>query len=221
MRWVLWLVFVVIAVLSGCIGSPESGGDATSESTAVPSSSTTAPTTTTAPATATPTALPPTTTTTTEPPTTEPSPPAEPFIVDLTNVLEPPPEPGSGGALGSGCTPGIDMFLDGVWAGWVIERAPDHVQFDLACMYSGPEEPGLQNQSNQTRSIPVSTSAVIYAIEEDVMFDTAVPYTQWQIAPISPFCADVMITPSFPSGCPVWLYVNDGVVTEITEFFLS
>lgn len=82
------------------------------------------------------------------------------------------------------------------------------------------EEPGLQNQSNQIRSVPVSTSTVVYTIDEDVMYGTPVPYAQWQTAPTSVFCADAMITPRFPSGCPVWLYVNDGVVTEIAEFFL-
>jgi hypothetical protein len=83
MRWVLWLAVVALVILSGCGGSPESGEDATTVSTAVSSSSpthesaptmsappvsiaaTTSPTTTTAaPPTSTSTASPTTTTAT-------------------------------------------------------------------------------------------------------------------------------------------------------------
>ena len=69
MRWVLWLVFVAVAVLSGCSGSPESSGDTTSESAGVPSSSTTEESTTTSAVTTTTTTA-PTTTSAPESPTT-------------------------------------------------------------------------------------------------------------------------------------------------------
>jgi hypothetical protein len=142
--------------------------------------------------------------------------PRERFVPDQTNLIEPPSLPDSGGALGSGCSPGADLLPDGVWAGWVIEREPDQVQFDLACMWAGPEEPVLQNQSNRLRSIPVSPAALVHTTEEG----GPIPYAQWKTMSTSVFCADVMITPAFPSGCPIWLYVNNGAITEITEFFL-
>jgi hypothetical protein len=223
MRWILWLVFVALVVLSGCSEPVESGGDATSESTAVPSSSATAPTTTTAPATTTTSVTAATITTTA--PTTTTQPPTTTTTVDVffsiaADGLHPAPLPGSGGWFGSGCSPGSDTLPDGIWAGWIAARLAGQVDFDLACLHPTPEEPRISNQSTRLRTVPIAENAVVYAIKNDGHRGTAVPYQTWQIAPVNRWCEAVMIAPFFPSGCPVWVYVNGGAATEIVEFWL-
>ncbi len=200
-------------------GTPTSSVTTTEPRIVDESSTTTAAITTTAPATTTTTTQ-PTTTTTTLPSTTAPPPPSEPFVVDPANVLEPPPEPGSGGALGSGCAPGADALSDGVWAGWVISREDDRIDFDLACMHPTPEEPSITNGSSRLRSVPVSDVAVVYPIMDMGLLGEPIPYPMWRSSPTSAFCASLMMEPSLPTGCPLWLYINDGAVTEITEFWL-
>jgi hypothetical protein len=203
MRWMLWLVFVALVVLSGCSGSPESNGDATTESTAVSSSSTTRVSTTTTAAT--------TTTTTTT---------LDVFYSSAVHGLYPAPFPDSGGLLGSGCSPGSDTLPDGIWAGWIAARLADRVDFDLACLLPTPEEPRISNQSTRLRTIPIAENAVVYAIKNDGHRGTAVPYQTWQTVPVNRWCEGVMIAPFFPAGCPVWVYVNGGGATEIVEFWL-
>jgi len=202
-----------LALIFGACSSTDGGIDAESSTssisvsvTDVSASSTTTTTTTAA--------------TTSESQPTDSSSPSERFAVDLTNVPEPPPEPDSRGALGSGCAPGTDILPDGVWAGWVISREEDRVEFDLACMHPTPEEPSITNQTSRLRSVPVSTSAVVYPVTDEGLLGEPIPYPTWRSSPTSVFCASLMITPSLPDGCPLWLYVNEGAVTEIAEFWL-
>jgi hypothetical protein len=224
MRWVLWLVFVALVVLSGCSGSPESSGDATTESTAVSSSSTTEVSTTTTAATTTTTTAPTTTTspatttTTTQPPTTTTT--LDVFYSFAVYGVYPAPLPDSGGLLGSGCSPGSDTLPDGIWAGWIAARLAGQVDFDLACLLPTPEEPGVSNQSTRLRTVPIAENAVVHAMKDDGHIGTAVPYQTWQIAPVNRWCEAVMMAPFFPAGCPVWVYVNGGAATEIVEFWL-
>lgn len=210
MRWVLWPVFVALVVLSACSGSSESSGDATAESAAVSSSSTTRVSTTTTAATP--------TTTRTQPPTTTTT--LDVFYSFAVHGLYPAPLPDSGGLLGSGCSPGSDTLPDGIWAGWIAARLAGQVDFDLACLHPTPEEPRISNQSTRLRTVPIAENAVVYAIKNDGHIGTAVPYQTWQIAPVNRWCEAVMIAPFFPSGCPVWVYVNGGTATEIVEFWL-
>lgn len=157
---------------------------------------------------------------TTAPTTSTPLDPARVFVVSPGNLLEPPPQPGSGGALGSGCTPNADTLPDGVWVGWIILQQDSQFEFDLACMYATPEEPMLTNQSTRLRSVATSTAAIVYPVTEDGDIGQPIPYPTWWSSPTSRFCETVMITPSFPKGCPVWLYINGGEVTEVVEFWL-
>jgi hypothetical protein len=130
--------------------------------------------------------------------------------------------PGSGEALGSGCSPGGGTLPDGIWAGWITVRSAASVEFDLACAYAGGEGgPGISNVSTRLRTVTVAGSAVVYPISEQGLTGEPVPYSVWQTAPVSRFCEAVLITPAFPTGCPVWLYVNDGRITEIVEFWTA
>jgi hypothetical protein len=213
MRWVLWPVFVALVVLSACSGSSESSGDATAESAAVSSSSITRVSTTTTAATTTTTAP----TTTTSPATTTT---LDVFYSFAVHGLYPAPLPDSDGLLGSGCSPGSVTLPDGIWAGWIAARLAGQVDFDLACLHPTPEEPRISNQSTRLRTVPIAENAVVYAIKNDGHIGTPVPYQNWQIDPVNRWCEAVMIAPFFPSGCPVWVYVNGGAATEIVEFWL-
>jgi len=159
-------------------------------------------------------------TTTTQPSTTtQPRDPAA-FTVDPRSMVEPPAQPGSRGALGSGCTPGSSQLPDGIWVGWVGDATQVSVEFDLACMHPTPEEPSISNHSSQFRSVPVDPAAVVYPVLTDGLIGEPISYDTWRTGPPGSFCDSVLITPSLPSGCPVWLYVNLGAITEIVEFWL-
>jgi hypothetical protein len=227
MRWVLWLVLVVLAVLSGCIGSSESGGDATSESTAVPSSSATAPTTTTAPATTTATVA-ATTTTTTTPTTAAPAPtttlPTTTTTVDVffsiaAHGLCPAPLPGSGGWFGSGCSPGSETLTDGIWWGYITDLSPSSITFDLVCLRFADEsddDPAtedyawvIENSNPRVRAVPVRPDALVTC--------------DWMHCPPTPFPYSEWIEDDrLPHGDQgreggLWLYINSGAVTEIGD----
>lgn len=128
---------------------------------------------------------------------------------------EPLPKPGSGGAYGSGCAPGTDVLPDGDWVGWVVERRDDRVEFDLVCLYVTPEEPHISNESSRLRTVPISDVAVVYPVTDTGMPGGPIPYPTWRSSPPSDFCASL-----YSDGCPLWLHVNDGTVTEIAEFWL-
>ncbi|MEA2023766.1 MAG: hypothetical protein U9N79_05665 [Actinomycetota bacterium] len=229
MRWVLWLVFVVLVALSGCDGSPESSGEeATTESTAVPSSSTTEVSTTTTVATTTTTTAP--TTTTTQPPTTTAAPtttttqPPTTTTVDVffsiaAHGLHPGPLPGSGGWFGSGCSPGSDTLPDGIWWGYITDLSPSSITFDLACLRFADEGDDdtaaedyawvIENSNPKVRVVPVGS-------------DTQVT-CDWQYCPPNPFPYGEWIDDDrLPHGNQgreggLWLYINDGVATEIGD----
>jgi hypothetical protein len=91
MRWALWLASVVLVFLSGCSGSPESGVNTPTESTAASSSSTTLASTTTTPATTT-TAPAAATTTTVADSTTTTVADSTTTSITTTTTLPPPPK---------------------------------------------------------------------------------------------------------------------------------
>ncbi len=47
--------------------------------------------------------------------------------------------PGSGGAGGSGCSPGTSTLPDGIWFVFIETATPDDITFDLACTWPGKE----------------------------------------------------------------------------------
>jgi hypothetical protein len=234
MRWVLWLVFMVLVVLSGCSGSPESSGDTTTEPTAVSSSSTTRVPTTTTAATTTTTSTPTTTTalatttTTTQPTTTNPTtttlPPTITTTMDIffsiaVHGLCPAPLSGSGGWFGSGCSPGSDTLPDGIWWGYITDLSPSSITFDLACLRFADEtddDPAtedyawvIENSNPKVRVVPVGSDTLVTC--------------DWMYCPPNPFPYGEWIEDDrLPHGDQgrergLWLYINDGVVTEIGD----
>ncbi|MBP1633233.1 MAG: hypothetical protein H6Q11_1521 [Acidobacteria bacterium] len=200
----------VALLLAGCAD----GGDATPSTTTSPTTTTA---TTTVPAT---TTLPATT-------TTEPAPA---FVVGTPGLYPPDPLPGSGDANGSGCPPEAGPLPDGIWYGKALEVSPEAVRFDPGCFWFGdaaleqaaldgeidwPAPHYLRNPMPDSLELAVAPGSVAYSIDnstEELGFLT-LSLDEWPVQ-----------TGGYNScpgeGCPVWLYVNGGVVTEIQEQYL-
>jgi hypothetical protein len=176
--------------------------------TAAPTTTTAAPTTTTA-----------TTTTTTAPPV------SGPYVVGTPTLGPPDPLPGGEGASGSGCAPGSDTLPDGIWFGYVVARDAASISFDLACMYFGDiaNEKGaaageevandyfISNVNPALRTVPVEATVTFYEIDAaqpDVVLTPT--FAEWPIDP-------EMYTACPSDWCGVWVYINDGAVTEVME----
>jgi hypothetical protein len=119
--------------------------------------------------------------------------------------------PGAGSNYGSGCSPGSNTLPDGIWFGDIAAADSNRVEFDLMCFAPG-EGPGTVTNSNpKLRTVSVASGAVAYHADSSQGIGWyPVPYMTWlTLTPDPGFCP--------ASGCPVWLYVNDGKVTEIVE----
>jgi len=126
------------------------------------------------------------------------------------------PIPGSGGLYGSGCSPGPGALPDGIWFGAIAARTVEALEFDLMCFSPGPEGPGdVSNASTSLRTVPVAQSAFVHTILDGPrgVEWTYEDYPVWLMHSPHPLCGT--------EGCLVWLYVNDGAVTEITELFFA
>ena len=225
-------MLLVAVLLSGCSNSTDttiaaSSTSAPPETTAEPPATTTttaATTTTTAAitttaATTTTTAA-PTTTTTAATTTTS----AGPYEVGVPDIYPLVALPGSGGAAGSGCSPGAGPLPDGVWFGYVVAKSAADIDFDLACFYFGDiaytegaadgEEVNndyyVRNVNPTLRTIPVAPSVMVYEIDAGSIGFLNVPFSGWPVDPSA-----YISCPS--SSCNVWLFVNGGNVTEILE----
>ena len=139
------------------------------------------------------------------------------------------PLPGSDGASGSGCAPGAGPLPSGIWYGHILAAAPGAIEFDLACFYFGEiawevaagvgEEANndywIVNDNRLLRTVPLDAEAVVWSIPGDLTdlqplrYDTEWP-PDWERAYAE--CPGEF--------CGVWLYVNDGVVTEIVEQYV-
>lgn len=164
------------------------------------------PTTTLPPAdVATSTSTPPPATSTQATTTTTLPPPAEWTVAALgrnPNVVL-----GAGGALGSGCSPGIDTLPDGVWFGWIEDTGSSSVSFDLACLWPGRLEPAASNDATRIRAVAVTDDTLVYQGTEPTR------YAGWSGDTTSAGNA-----PGLPRSLPYWLFVNDGVATEMAEY---
>ena len=144
------------------------------------------------------------------------------FTVGSPTVTPPDPLPGSGGASGSGCEPGPGPLPDGVWFGEASATQTASVTFDLVCFffldhaYQAAADDGIdpdtvtndlyiRNRNPETREVPVDGDAVGWELV-GFAFEP-VPWDDWPHPDLSPW----------HSG--VWLYINDGVVTELVEQF--
>lgn len=123
--------------------------------------------------------------------------------------------PGSDGLYGSGCTPESTTLPDGIWFGEWASVSATSVEFDLACFGPGPEGPGdVTNTNPQLRSVKIHPDALVWPIGDDGTHgEEPIAYDQWLTNPHSEFCGQ--------APCPVWLYINDGQVTEIVELWFA
>lgn len=236
----LLLAISLVAAAAGCGDDALVLGDgsttAAPETTAPPvTPATTPPATTAAPAT---TAVPATTqppattaaTTTEATTTTTAAPPTTAGIVyevDESNFF-PPPLPGSNQAHGSGCViPGDGATLpDGIWFGFVTAFTPGTLTFDLACFWTGAAaeakalEDGeeafdfyIRNMNPRTFPVSIDGSARFWYLDATADITLIeIPPTQW------PHPDSFLNCPA--QYCSVWLYVNGGDATALTEQYL-
>ena len=207
----------LILVIAAC-------SDAATETT----STTVVATTTTAVTTTLPaTTLPPETTTTEPATTTTPAPSGGPYVVDAN--LFPDSLPGSGGASGSGCVPGSSTVIpDGIWFGYILATNGTTVTFDMACFYSGDiaytegaydgaevnNDYYIRNQNPLTFSVSIDAGATMYWLDSSSgnFENTPMPLADWP-GPDEDW-------PCPGEFCGVWLYINDGAITEAVEQYL-
>ena len=123
--------------------------------------------------------------------------------------------PGSRGALGSGCTPAGTELPDGVWFGWIVETASTDISFDLACARSGGDALAISNDSRRLRTVSVAAAATAYPHTEDGS-KLSIPFVQWRGTEPDTACAE-RADFGLGEGCPWWLYVNGGAVTEMVQ----
>lgn len=211
------------------------GGGDTSSTTTVAEGTTTLPQTTLAPTTtagtAVTTTLPPTPSTTTTAATTT----TAPVIVYAVADGVPPVLGASGDPHGSGCAPPAgDVLPDGIWFGFV--RAFDgfgggdfaNVHLDLACYFTGTAAfnarvaDGLsgdsdaseyvRNKSPKIYQLPLSRGAEVWWLP-GVGFPDLIPANEW------PKPGGYFTCPG--DFCPVWIYVNGGIITGLYEMFFE
>jgi len=159
-------------------------------------------------------------------------PPQQLFTVDVGSLYPVEADSDSGDANGSGCTAGGAVLPDGLWFGNVREWRSDEIVFDLQCFYTGDkarevaatlgEEPHdgiiVTNDSTRLRTLPVGPNAVAFEIRQHTESDgdsysifIGVPYSEWP----SPLGGYICGSPL--DNCPVWVAINDGIITEILE----
>ena len=223
-----------LLLLAGC----SSGTDDTTASTPASATTTVTPTTTSmsvAPATTEASTTSATTTTTTVAPTTTTAAPTTTstpivYVPELPVTLYPPvPLASSDGASGSGCSPGGGPLPNGVWFGLAHGIEPDHIEFDLACFYFGD----IAYTEGAADGEEVNNDLYIRNVNPTLRDVPLVNPTVWTLGPFSgggdePFAVNYVDWPlpgtnyiECPSDwCTVWLYVNDGLITDVVEQYL-
>ena len=231
-------LLLVLLAAAGCGSSDDTAtttaSDATTTTTTAKTNAVRVTTTTAAAGT---TALPPLTTTT-DPTTATPSADDRYVVGDEPGVYPrldttTRPRPGSKGAGGFGCTPGSDGLPDGIWFGLVTAKADTSITFDLACFFFGPiaveegvndgivvdpvGEVYIRNSNPTVRTIAVDPSVPVHEYLKDLTDTLEVPFNAARFAE---WPHDLTFSQPCPGTfCGVWLFVNDGAVTEMLEQF--
>jgi len=137
-----------------------------------------------------------------------------------------------GGALGSGCAPGATTLPDGAWFGYATRWDATGIDFDLACFYVGdaaaaqatarqeesppPNDYYLVNETATTRRLDIAPDALAYRL-------VAAGGSDLERASYADLVANpVPESTSFCPGesCAIWVFVNNGHVTEVmSQFF--
>ncbi|MGD9815206.1 MAG: hypothetical protein AB7Q23_08360 [Hyphomonadaceae bacterium] len=148
---------------------------------------------------------------------------------------DPPATPGAiatgAGALGSGCAPNAGALPDGAWFGYATRWDAAGLDFDLACFYTGdaavaqaaahndesppPNDYYLVNDATTIRRLEVAADVTAYRLSTANSVDLErTTYAGLIADPGSAraFCPG--------EGCAIWVFVNDGRVTELMLQFL-
>ncbi|MBI5158114.1 MAG: hypothetical protein HZA58_08930 [Acidimicrobiia bacterium] len=133
------------------------------------------------------------------------------------------------------------MLPDGIWFGEVVgfggftdPAAPAAMSFDLACYFTGDAatqariadgmsgesdyDEYVRNQNPKIYEIMLSPSAEVWSIPgTGSFFPELIPVSAW------PRPDGYFTCPGVPPGafCPVWIYVNGGIVTGFVEMFFE
>ncbi len=216
----------VVLLIGGCSPAGDSEPSTTPGGQAAPTTTEVVTTTTVAPFSTT-TSAPTSTTIAPKPSTTSGVDGVFYSVTGAPDLSAPEPLPGSDGAGGSGCAPGSAALPDGVWFGYVLNKNPHSLLFDLACFYTGdianqralaagqePHDFYIANDSSTTRDVPFGNGATVWSITGD-------PTAGLQQLSIADWPgAELTYTPCPGEYCTVWIYVNSGSVTEIMEQYL-
>jgi len=151
------------------------------------------------------------------------------YTVDDPSRFPPGPTNGSDGAGGSGCPEGGGPPTDGIWYGYVTVSSADSVTFELACFYFGNEAAeeaaadGAEvandyyiRRTGEITDVSVGEDARAWTVVAPANAELtveAIAYSDWPQDPAG-------YTPCPGESCSVWLYVNNGVATEILEQYL-
>ncbi len=140
------------------------------------------------------TAPPTTETTTTEQTTTTAASTVPAYSVAKQGAGIVPSISGDADTLGSGCVPGEGPLPDGIWFGWAAKGAGG-VSFDQACLADGAV-PTATNSNPKLRDVAVTDDTIIRHRD-----GSTAAFDEWS-----------------PTTEPVWVYINDGIATEIAYF---
>lgn len=218
----LVLPIVLLLVVAAC------GDDEAVITTSLPSSTTTQPPpTTTVPTTTMPVTTVPPQTTTVVVPVTSTAPFTEgPYVIEAAGLYPPPVLAQSEGPNGSGCVPGSNTVIpDGIWYGYVLSTTGTAITFDMACWFWGDiayvegakdnvevnNDYYVRNQNPLTFQVPIGPGATMYWLNNvgGNFEPEPMPMADW------PGPGEMWPCPG--EDCGVWLYINNGVITEAIE----
>lgn len=164
------------------------------------------------------------------------TPPAAPDVAasPAFTAGDPPATPAasdrSAGALGSGCAPNADALPDGAWFGYATRWDATGIDFDLACFYVGDaaiaqatarndefaNDYYLVNDATTIRRLDVAANGTAYRLS--AAGGAALERTTYADLAANPGEASASFCPG--EQCAIWVFVNDGVVTEVMlQFF--
>ena len=153
-------------------------------------------------------------------------PDARPYAIGTPGLGPPPVLPESEGPNGSGCVPGSNTVIpDGIWFGNVLATTGTTITFDMACWFWGDLAEAeaakdgeealnnyyIRNQNPLTFEVPIGPSATMYWL--DVSSGNFIP----EPMPMADWPGPDEAWPCPGDLCGVWLYINDGVITEAIE----
>jgi hypothetical protein len=123
------------------------------------------------------------------------------------------PDKDTGGAAGSGCSPGGDTLPDGWWFGQVTDEVTDTLALDLSCFFTGQAAIDAAAEDGQTVENDVYIRNDSTTVRETPLADGVVAQC------LTGGTADLQACDATDASGPVWIRVIDGHVDRILEQF--